>query len=214
MWINEDDNTFFIGLLWRGTNTQVRVLSFLPLVTHQVLRTSDSGSKRTSNPSVLVCVSAQSCPTLCDPTDRTARGYSPWLLCPWDSPGKNTGVVCHFPLQGIFQTQGSNWHLLCPLHRRQILYLLNHWATEEVGEVIGSLQPHQYLGAFNHTDLKESSSQEVKKLRRIMSTKFWYDSIPPSFLALVHLTLKSNFLSNFLYFRTTPTQGMRELIAS
>ena len=26
------------------------------------------------------------------------------LLCPWDSPGKNTGVGCHFLLQGIFPT--------------------------------------------------------------------------------------------------------------
>ena len=25
------------------------------------------------------------------------------LLCPWDSPGKNTGVSCHF--QSVFQTQ-------------------------------------------------------------------------------------------------------------
>ena len=30
------------------------------------------------------------------------------LLCPWDSPGKNTGVGCHALLQGIFPTQGSN----------------------------------------------------------------------------------------------------------
>ena len=30
------------------------------------------------------------------------------LLCPWDSPGKNTGVGCHFLLQGIFLTQGLN----------------------------------------------------------------------------------------------------------
>ena len=30
------------------------------------------------------------------------------LLHPWDSPGKNTGVGCHFLLQGIFLTQGSN----------------------------------------------------------------------------------------------------------
>ena len=28
------------------------------------------------------------------------------------SPGKNTGVACHFPLQGIFPTQGSNLHFL------------------------------------------------------------------------------------------------------
>ena len=30
------------------------------------------------------------------------------LLCPWDSPGKNTGVGSHFLLQGIFVTQGLN----------------------------------------------------------------------------------------------------------
>ena len=29
------------------------------------------------------------------------------LLCPWDSPGKNTGVGCHVLLQRIFSTQGS-----------------------------------------------------------------------------------------------------------
>ena len=28
------------------------------------------------------------------------------LLCPWDSPGKNTGVSCHFLLQGIFPGPG------------------------------------------------------------------------------------------------------------
>ena len=47
---------------------------------------------------------------------------TPWtlalqaLLCPWDSLGKNTGVDCHILLQGIFPTQGSNWHLLGLLH--------------------------------------------------------------------------------------------------
>ena len=44
------------------------------------------------------------------------------LLRPWDSPGKNTGVGCHFPLQEIFPTQGSNLSLL---HCRQILYQLS-----------------------------------------------------------------------------------------
>ena len=45
------------------------------------------------------------------------------LLCPWDSPGKNTGVDCHFLLQGIFLTQGSSPGLL---RRRQILYQLSY----------------------------------------------------------------------------------------
>ena len=37
----------------------------------------------------------QSCPTLCDPRDGSLLGF----LCPWDSPGKNTAVGCHFLLQ-------------------------------------------------------------------------------------------------------------------
>ena len=38
------------------------------------------------------------------------------LLCPWGSPGKNTGVGCRTLLQGIFLTQGLNPHLLCLLN--------------------------------------------------------------------------------------------------
>ena len=50
------------------------------------------------------------------------------LLCPWDFSGKNTGVGCHFLLQGIFLTQGSNPREQHLLLGRQILY---HWATWE-----------------------------------------------------------------------------------
>ena len=39
--------------------------------------------------------SLQSCPTLCDPIRRQPTR----LPCPWDSPGKNTGVGRHFLLQ-------------------------------------------------------------------------------------------------------------------
>ena len=38
--------------------------------------------------------SLQSCLTLCDPTDGSHQAPHPW-----DSPGKNTGVGCHFLLQ-------------------------------------------------------------------------------------------------------------------
>ena len=54
-----------------------------------------------------VCSVAQSCPTLGPHGLKAAR-----LLCPWDSPDKNTGVGCHSLLQGIFPTQGSSPHLL------------------------------------------------------------------------------------------------------
>ena len=56
--------------------------------------------------------SLQSCPTVCDPMtlcDPTR------LLCPWDSPGKNTGVDCRALVLGTFPTQASNLRLLCLL---------------------------------------------------------------------------------------------------
>ena len=45
--------------------------------------------------------------------------YLARLLGPWDFLGKNTGVGCHFLLQGIFLTQGLNSHLL-------------HWQAESL----------------------------------------------------------------------------------
>ena len=43
------------------------------------------------------------------------RGLQPaGLLCPWDSPGKDTASGCHVLLQGIFPTQGSHPSLTSP----------------------------------------------------------------------------------------------------
>ena len=57
---------------------------------------------------------AQLSPTLCNPMGS---------LCPWNSPGKNTGVDSCSLFQGIFPTQESNPGLL---HRRRILYQLSY----------------------------------------------------------------------------------------
>ena len=62
---------------------------------------------------------AQSCLTLCDPMDCSLSSS----CVHGDSPGKNIGVGCHFLLQGIFPTQGSNPGLP---HCRQIPYHLSH----------------------------------------------------------------------------------------
>ena len=59
---------------------------------------------------------AQLCLILCNSMDFTR------LLCPLNFPGKNTGMGCHFLLQGNFQTQALNPRLLCLLHCRWILY--------------------------------------------------------------------------------------------
>ena len=58
---------------------------------------------------------------------------TPWtVVCQvplsWNFPGKNNGLGCHFLLQGIFPTQGSN---LCPLSLLHCRCTLYHWATRE-----------------------------------------------------------------------------------
>ena len=87
--------------------------------------------------------SLQLCPTLCDPIDGSPPGSSvpailqarilEWVaisfsnasmhakqptrfLCPQDSPGKNTGVCCHFLLQNILQ-RGAKMEAERPLKR-------------------------------------------------------------------------------------------------
>ena len=69
--------------------------------------------------SALCVLVAQSCPTLCNPMDCSPAR----LLCPWNSPTKNTGVGCHSLLQGLFPTPGLNLGLL---HCREILYHLSY----------------------------------------------------------------------------------------
>ena len=67
------------------------------------------------------------------------------LLCSWDFPGKNTGVGCHFLLQGIFLTQGSN---LCLLFDWQVLY---HWT-------LGSLEAiHHQAKTLQSTHIQSNN---------------------------------------------------------
>ena len=69
-------------------------------------------------PCICCCFVTQLCLTLCSPILQFAR-----LLCPWDSPGKNTGEGCHALLQGIFWAQGLNLGLL---HWQVDSLLLSH----------------------------------------------------------------------------------------
>ena len=68
---------------------------------------------------LLFALVPKSCLTLLQPH----RLWPSRLFCPWDFPGKNTGVGCHSLLWGIFLTQGLNPDLL---HCRWILYCLSH----------------------------------------------------------------------------------------
>ena len=53
--------------------------------------------------------SLQSCLTVCDPIDGSLPGSRPW-----DSPGKNTGVGCHFLLQRMKVNSESEVAQSCP----------------------------------------------------------------------------------------------------
>ena len=80
---------------------------------------------------------------------------APWtvarLLCPWDSPGKNTEVCYHALLLGIFPTWESNPG---PLPCRWILYHLSHqgssWVLEWVAYPFsrGSSGPRNWTRIF------------------------------------------------------------------
>ena len=89
--------------------------------------------------------------SLCDPMDHSLPGSSPR-----DSPGDNTGVVCHALLQGIFPSQRSNLHLV---------YLL-HWQ-------VGSL-PLEYLRKIQRGDIlvfKDFKTFSFKKILKLVVVK-------------------------------------------
>ena len=66
---------------------------------------------------------------------------------PYNFPQKNTGVGCHFFLQGIFPTQESNPHLLCLLHWQVDSLLLSH---------LGG--PYVYMGEHKTNSAKKNLS--------------------------------------------------------
>ena len=107
---------------WTKSDEMDSVLLLVPMI-----------CSATSDPElVLVQVTQQVCTTLCCAVlsrsvvsdSLRPRGLQPArLLCPWDFPGKNTGVGCHPLLQGIFPTQRLSPGLP---HCGWILYYLSH----------------------------------------------------------------------------------------
>ena len=100
----------------------------------------------------MLCLVAQSCPTLCDPMDCSLTGSS----VHGDSQGMNTVMGCHALFQGIFLTQGSNLCLLWLLHCRWVLYL---WATGEAH------WPHGYSQSHIHILILCLSEVEIKDIQ-------------------------------------------------
>ena len=69
---------------------------------------------------ILACMCAR---THASVVSNSLQSHGLQLLCLWNFPGKNTGMVCYSLLQGISPTQGLNLGLL---YCRQILYHLSH----------------------------------------------------------------------------------------
>ena len=95
-------------------------------------------------------------------------GITAKLLCPWHSPGKDTGVGCHSLLQGIFPTQGVNLSLLwvgC-MHptRLRVMDAPPRWLGGFVPSVTAALTgPYQY---------------EVLKLTGLGQLQTWLPALP------------------------------------
>ena len=111
-------------------------------------------------------------------------------LCPWGFPGENTGVGCHFLLQGIFPTQRSNPHFLCLLHCRQILYHCATWKVTNM-HIFGSwmlyiISIYSYLYIYMHwQDICLLSLYPFILLNSRLWGDSWthiYDRIPWGFL--------------------------------
>ena len=95
--------------------------------------------------------SLQLCPTL------RPHGLSPArLLCPWDSPGENTGVGCHFLLQGIFPTQRRNQRLLRLLRWQAASLPLRHCRKP-------SIQCHRVYELWQRPDLVRFETTATSK---------------------------------------------------
>ena len=73
--------------------------------------------------------------------------WSAWLPCPWDFPGKDTGMGYHALVQGIFLTQGSNPCFLSLPHQ---------W--------VDSL-PLCHLGILQFKKKKELQKKKIKLLK-------------------------------------------------
>ena len=127
---------------------------------------------------------------------------------PWNFQGKSTGVGCHFLLQGILLTQGSNSGLL---HCRQRLYL---WATRDgiLSQITSTVKNQTYI--FLSALQKKTSFLGMKKMTPFLPSMIFcrtphVTSLPLRSslyqLDLLQLSSKLAFLLSSLIY-ASPTQ--------
>ena len=94
-------------------------------------------------------------------------------MTPWDFPGKNTGVGCHFLLQSIFPTQRLH---PCLLHLKRILSL---WAIKEApGKTLPACKYYEAFipvcnwDPWGRTLIQHSETCKGKQVRHCSTNNF------------------------------------------
>ena len=124
----------------------------------------------------------------------TAWTVAHGLLCRWNFPSKNTGVVSHFLLQGIFLTQGLN---PCPLH-------LLHWLA---GGFFTSLPP-SVVSHFCHSVVSDSVTSWIAACPASLSITNSWGLLK---LMSIELVMPSNHLPFSSSLQSFPASGSFQL---
>ena len=117
-----------------------------------------------------VCSVAQSCLTLCNP-----MGYSLAAPLSMGFPRQEYWRGCHFLLQGIFLTQGSNPGLLCLLHWQADSLLLVPPGKPYIymHMCINFLRTQRFLNSPANFSILDS----IKMLRYVLLTIFFFGQL-------------------------------------
>ena len=136
----------------------------------------------------------------------------PGLLWPWDSAGKNTGMGCHFFLQGILPTQGLN---LGFLHCSQILYLLSYkesLVTMLYNVIYTILYSVQFSGSVRSDSLWSHESQHARPPCPSSTPRVHSNPCPSS--RWCHLTISSSVIPFSSCPQSLPASGSFQWVNS
>ena len=149
--------------------------------------------------SLKCCVSCSVVSNSLQPPWTVATG----LLCSWDFPDKNTGMGCHFLLQGIFPTQGLNPRLS---HCRWILYRLNYKGAvlSSLQKLKGSIHLYSFLTSVLHENFRKKVLNKCAYWQLILNNVLKRTDFPNlsiwlvMYILLLKGKLKATFSSKYL----------------
>ena len=98
---------------------------------------------------------------------------APGSSCPWDFPGKNTGVGCHFLLQRIFLTQGFN----------TCLHMFNRYSTLPVDSLPSEIPREAIIGAI----INENHILPLKRKYSTINLSFHLSTTDILYIQPVHV---------------------------